>query len=365
MKLRAKFNVQRSTFNVALWTLYLFFWLLPILAFGAGLPEPSTRSGESAERSFAQGLTLKQAGRFEEAAKSFRKAILLDPRRPEAYAKLREVYGRKKIEELIQELEKAKARDKDDFISRNLLGVLYAKKRLWQQAVASLQEALRIQPQDVDALTNLGWIFTELKRYEEARQKFQEALRLRPDYARAHAGLGGIYAEADRDWKAAIAEYLKALHVEPENATYLSDLAWAYYQAGQVDRAIEVFRKAIALKPDYVVAHANLGWAYLKKGEVEAAAAHFQEALNLDPNSPFARFGFAKALEALGREAEAAGEYQKAWRLSKNDLYLLYLVGIYLRRYLWTILAVSAVALLVTFSLLIRGFRKAMEQGPL
>lgn len=347
------------------WLPLFFSLLFPILAFGAGLPEPSTRSGESAERHLAQGLALKQAGRFEEAAQAFRKAILLDPRRPEAYAKLREVYGRKKIEELIQELEKAKARDKGDFISRNLLGVLYAKKRLWQKAIALLQEALRIQPQDVDALTNLGWILTELKRYEEARQKFQEALRLSPDSARAHAGLGGIYAEANRDWKAAIAEYLKALHVEPENATYLSDLAWAYYQAGQVDRAIEVFRKAIALKPDHVMAHANLGWAYLKKGEAEAAAAHFQEALNLDPNSSFARFGFAKALEALGREADATAQYQKAWRLSKNDLYLFYLAGIYVKRYLRVILAVSAVALLVTFYLLIRGFRKAMEQGPL
>lgn len=348
MKLRAKFNV-------ALWTLHLFFWLLPILAFGAGLPE----------RRFAEGVALQEAGRSEEAAQTFREVILLDPRRPEAYAQLREVYGRKKIEELIQELEKAKARDKGDFISRNLLGVLYAKKRLWQQAIALLQEALRIQPQDVDALTNLGWILTELKWYEEAGQKFQEALRLNPDYARAHAGLGGIYAEADRDYQAAIAEYLKALQVEPENATYLSDLAWAYYQAGQVDRAIEVFQKAIALKPDHVMAHANLGWAYLKKGEVEAAAAQFQEALHLDPNSPFARFGFAKALEALGREAEAAAQYQKAWRLSKNDLYLLYLAGIYLKRYLWVILGVSAVTLLVTFSLLIRGFRKATEQGPL
>lgn len=356
MKLRAMFNVQRLTFNVALWTLLLF-WLLPILAFGAG---PTL-----VERSFAQGLALKQAGRFEEAAKYFRKAILLDPRRPEAYAKLREIYGQKQTEELIRELEEARARDEEDFISRNLLGVLYAKKRLWQEAIALLQEALRIQPQDVDALANLGWVLTELKRYEEARQKFQEALRLNPDYARAHAGLGGIYAEANRDWKAAIAEYLKALHFEPENAIYLSDLAWAYYQTGQVDRAIEVFRKAIASKPDYVVAHANLGWAYLKKGEVEAAVAQFQEALHLDPNSPFAHFGFAKALEALGREAEAAGEYRKAWRLSKNDLYLLYLAGIYLKRYLWTILTVSAVALLVTFYLLIKGFRKAMGQGPL
>lgn len=308
-----------------------------------------------------QGRDHQAAGRIDLAIEAYRRAILLDPRHPQAYTRLREAYGKRmEVEELIRVLQEAKAQDEQDFISRNLLGVLYARKRLWKEAVGELREALRIQPQDVDARVNLGWVLSELKRYEDARREFLEALRLNPGYARAHAGLGGILVEADRDYKAAVAEYRKALELEPKNVTYLNDLAWTYYRAGQLDEAREAFQQAIQIEPENLVGQTNLGWVYLKEGDLERAAAQFRQALAIDPNYAFAHFGLGKALDALGEGREAIDEYKKAWRLSKNDLYLLYLAGLYFRWNLWAFLLIGLGATLTVAYIAIRAFRKGL-----
>jgi len=333
------------------------FLFSPALALGAELSE--------AEQAVAQGLQLQEAGRLEEAARAYRRAIRLDPRRPLAYARLRETYGKRETEALMKTLQEAVARDERDFISWNLLGVLYAKKRMWKEALAAFQKTLQIQPEDVDARANLGWVFSELKRYEEAKKEFLEALRLAPGYARAHAGLGGLYAGAQRDDRAAIAEYLKALEIEPSNAAYLNDLAWVYYRSGRLDDAIASFRRAIALRPDHLMARANLGWAYLKKGKPEEAVVQFEQVIALDRDASFALFGLGKALQALGKEAEASSAYKKAWRASGNDLYLLYAVGASLKQRVWMVLAAGGATFLVILVFLIRAFRRAFRQAAL
>jgi hypothetical protein len=54
-------------------------------------------------------------------------------------------------------------------------------------------------------------------------------------------------------------------------------------------------------------------------------------------------------------------EYKRAWRESRNDLYLIYVLGLYLQRSLFFILLVVALGMVLTLFWLFR--RKAVPQA--
>jgi tetratricopeptide (TPR) repeat protein len=84
------------------------------------------------------------------------------------------------------------------------------------QAIAKLEEAVRIAPEYRDAHWNLGALYGRLGRIDEARAQFQKALEIGPPAAPIYLNLALIsldaqeYADA-QNWAA------KALELEPRN----------------------------------------------------------------------------------------------------------------------------------------------------
>ncbi|NJD69372.1 MAG: hypothetical protein C3F12_03085 [Candidatus Methylomirabilota bacterium] len=322
-----------------------------------GAPLTVARSDE-ADRAYRLGLRRQQEGRMAEAMEAFRAALQIDPRRSVAYTRLKEAYGPgRPADQIMAELQTRVERDATDFVSWNLLGVLHARQGRWAEAVTALQRAVRIQPADIDAWTNLGWIASTLKQSEKAAGAFRRALAFDPAYGRAHAGLAGLYAEAGNGYDQAIEEYRHAISAEPTNPTYLYDLGWVYYRKGMMDEALESLIEASNLKPDDPAGRTKIGWVRFRRGEHCAAIEEFERALRLQPDYTFARFGLARAFQAEGRDAAAAAEYKRAWREADNDIYLLYLLKLYLRQYLWVILlaAMSIMGLALIWLIRRRG----------
>ncbi|MDE2058197.1 MAG: tetratricopeptide repeat protein [candidate division NC10 bacterium] len=329
-------------------------------AWGAELTP--ARSGE-ADQAYRLGVRLQQEGRMAEAIEAFRSTLRLDPARAVVYVRLKEAYRGRTSDQILMELRQQADQDGTDFVSWNLLGVLYAGQGRWADAITALHRAVQIQPADVDAWTNLGWLSSELQQSEKAREAFRRALTLDPAYGRAHAGLAGLYAEAGRDYDRAIEEYQLALSAEPDNPRYLYDMGWVYYRKGMMDEALKILTEASILSPDDPAGRAKIGWARLRRKEYTVAVEEFERALRAQPHYTFARFGLARALQAEGHDDAAAVEYKRAWQEANNDIYLLYLVKLYLQRNLWVVLlaVVSAMGLTVVWLLRRRGLPQGSE----
>lgn len=69
----------------------------------------------------------------------------------------------------------------------------------------------------------------------------------------------------------AIAEYQRALALDPQFADALHALAQAYYAKEDFDRAIDTARRILALDPDDVLAWTTISRAYQRKGMVPEA----------------------------------------------------------------------------------------------
>lgn len=124
---------------------------------------------------------------------------------------------------------------------------------------------------EAEAYAILGNVNNELGYLQEAIDAHQKALELQPDRASYWTNLGIVYRLTSQYDKAE-ACYLKALELAPEYApTYTSLGALHLTHTNQFDKAVQFLEKAIELDPGNGVTFANLAIAQASLGHFERA----------------------------------------------------------------------------------------------
>jgi tetratricopeptide (TPR) repeat protein len=138
-----------------------------------------------------------------------------------------------------------------------------------------------------------------------------KALSLEPTLGAPHAALGAIYAAFDRDFEKAIAEFDRAIELDPNYATAHQWKTTPLTAMGEFDRAIVESKKAIALDPLSLIANSDLAFNYINAHRFDEAAAQCRKTLEIDPNFHVVRGYLGIALQFQGRLAEALPEFRK------------------------------------------------------
>jgi serine/threonine protein kinase/tetratricopeptide (TPR) repeat protein len=141
--------------------------------------------------------------------------------------------------------------------------------------------AVAIRPANAGARLALGDALAKLRRFDDAIASYNEAIRLNKDFPGAHNQLGYALREIGRV-EEAIAEYRTAIQLDDSFALAHLNLGRALGSRGRLDEAIVSFREAIRLRPDLGEAHDDLGTALAIQGKLEGAIASWKEALHFD-----------------------------------------------------------------------------------
>lgn len=152
----------------------------------------------------------------------------------------------------------------------------------------NLEDRPRRDPKDTIALYNLLKLAgsdSEAGKYDDAAAKVQQALKEDPDIVDAHAQLGNIYSRAGKHADA-VAAYKRALALDDAHAMATFNLALAYRAMGRVDDAILGLERSQQLEPRSGRAHFQLGDIYMQKGDAAKAAAVLERGLTLDIDRP-------------------------------------------------------------------------------
>jgi tetratricopeptide (TPR) repeat protein len=136
-----------------------------------------------------------------------------------------------------------------------------------KQAEALYTQALRVSPDDPEALLRHGWVLRRLGKTHEAEGPLRRVLELASEdnlIYRSRMALGGM-AEREGRLNEAVADYQAAAAVEP--AWQVAYLAWAevLHRQGAHDRAREVLKRALAISPSEA---RNDGWWQYELGLV-------------------------------------------------------------------------------------------------
>ena len=126
-----------------------------------------------------------------------------------------------------------------------------------------------------------------------------------------HLNQGRRMAAAGRPDEA-IAEYLRAADIEPQNPQAHVNLIAEYATIGEYGKADEHFQKAVDINPDSEEGHYNLGTLRTIEARYPEAIAAFRRALEINPFSAEAHNSLGYALEQVRRYDEAVREYRAA-----------------------------------------------------
>jgi serine/threonine protein kinase/DNA-binding SARP family transcriptional activator len=113
-----------------------------------------------------------------------------------------------------------------------------------------------------------------------AEKDFKKAIRFNASYATAHHWYGAFLRDMGR-FDEALAEYIRALELDPISLPINTSLGRNFQVARQYNQAIEQCKKALEIDSNFPWAHCVLAQAYLQKSMFEEAISEFQKAANL------------------------------------------------------------------------------------
>ena len=195
------------------------------------------------------------------------------------------------------------------------LGLIYFQERKFEQAVASLRQALHLKPNLPKLDTLLAMSLSELGRYTEALPGLQKGFHQSTDPAvRRMCGLqlARAYTDLQRDSKA-VQVALELNRLYPEDAEVL-------YQTGKVygNLAYLTMHKLAQVAPESVWRHEAAAEAFESQGANESAIPEYREVLALDPHRPGIHYRLGRTLLARSVKtksekdaAEAAKEFEQ------------------------------------------------------
>ena len=231
---------------------------------------------------------LIDASRFQEAEPLANDLVKSSPNNSEyLYIRALIYRGEGRFSLAIADLEKAAARDRNNFDVEYNLGFCLQHSGRPQEAELHLKAAMAIQPESSGAKFQLMNVYRSQGRTDLAR-KLADKLQSEKSATVQH-DLGNTYgAKANASmssgkYQEAIAQYRLALDADPRNAQTFYNLSVAQRQVG--DRAGEKssLSRALELSPDLSLAHDALGATSLTQGDKVQARREFERGLELDP----------------------------------------------------------------------------------
>ena len=163
----------------------------------------------------AEAEAFRCAGRYEEASKRYRNALVLRPDSADGHYHLGLVclfLG--ELEDAIDHLREASRFAPRHAASWINLGAVLNRIGRHPEAVEALRRGIQIDPALTEGYFNLGLAHRKLGQLELALQAYQECVRLKPRLADAQKNLADLYLELRR-LPLAIDHYQKALKLRP------------------------------------------------------------------------------------------------------------------------------------------------------
>jgi tetratricopeptide (TPR) repeat protein len=212
-------------------------------------------------------------------------------------------------------------------------GNVYAFKREYARAIADLEKALQLEPNDAGTQRGLAAVYFmrgnayshDPKDYDRAIADFNEGFRLDPNDKVWKESVAAIYYfwgetyRAKGNYDAAIANYNRSIQLISTSASAYLDRGVAYYHKKDYDRAIADYTQALRLDPNYVWAYVIRGGVYNDKGEYDKAIADYNQVLRINPNSALAYYGRGDAYYGKKDYARARADFEKVLQIDPND----------------------------------------------
>ena len=168
--------------------------------------------------------------------------------------------------------------------AKNLERSSLQRQQLFEDARKAYQQALSIEPENLQAMVGLARLYASMEDYQHAQEMYQQAGRKHPKQAGIWFELGMLHARK-KEWNIALEDLALALKLEPENRQFINTYGYALCRNGKFEESYQVFLKI----NEPAKAHYQVARMMEHIGKKEEAKEHLIKALASQPDFPDAR----------------------------------------------------------------------------
>lgn len=205
-----------------------------------------TQDRQEAQALQNEGIRFLRGSQIQDAVKSFRSALGLDP----------------------------------SAVNHMYLGLALAGAGDMEAGIHELRAAVELEPANASAHLNLGSVYLQSGQESVAKGEFEKALELDPWLAEAHNNLGMILAKHEQ-FEDAVGHFRLAADLEPQYLEAVFNLGLALRNLNRINDALKAFRRAAELAPDNPQAQYALGMTLRDKGDAAGARVALDRAAAL------------------------------------------------------------------------------------
>lgn len=202
-----------------------------------------------------------------------------------------------------------------------------------QSAIPYYQQALSINPNNVEAYNNLAIVNMNLENFDLAIENLNMALKINPEYNLAKNNKALVYCNKGSkkintgDYQGAINDYTEALNSNPNYLDAYTYIANAYVmKSADYKTAIIYLNKALELSPYNeslkeikAIAYLRRGTKKMDSGDNQGAVSDFMDAIDTNPFCQEAYAKVATAFTNLGNKSLSEQYGNKALKM-KDDI---------------------------------------------
>jgi tetratricopeptide (TPR) repeat protein len=192
------------------------------------------------------------------------------------------------------------------------------KAESFDQAAAWYQQAIARDPNFALAMARLvqnriqrHWFIEQMSEAELAqlRSVAERAVALAPNLAQVHVALGQFYYHGYRQYERALAEFERALQLQPNASTALEYSGYVHRRQGQWERCLDELKRSLEQDPRNAAIAANFANTFLQLRMWKEAERTGRHALEIDP---YAADGMRTL---LGSIVNGSGDIKEAQRV--------------------------------------------------
>ena len=215
---------------------------------------------------------------------------------------------------ILEEVLKKQPRNTD---ALQLIGISFAIEKKFKNAIDFLSKALKTSPGNPRVLFNRGNAYSESGMHKEAVADLERTVAIQPTHLEALVALGNSFKELEQFDKAA-ARYEQALRLDPNCYKALVNKGGLLIEEKRFPEALEVLGTAIAVAPEMPEAHSNRGTALIELGRLEMAIQSCDNAISVQPDYAKAHYGRGIALSQLNLLQDALASTDRAIALKPD-----------------------------------------------
>ncbi len=217
-------------------------------------------------------------------------------------------------QQAVEILDAVLARDSGIFMAHSIRSLALLELGQPRRALDSLQEAVKLRPEDPGAHLYMGLAQQQVGRVDEAIESFETAWLLDPDSTAARNNLAAMLGRQQRFGEAArIFETM--VREQPTDLAARLNLGGAYLMQNRYEDARRHLQFVEQREPDIPELQNNLGLLHLRTGNLRAAEEHLLRALQLRPRYASAHRNLAEVYRRLGQPGESERHLRAAREL--------------------------------------------------